>query len=261
MRLFGGKIEKPVIIFKKQTKTFLGKEVSLIVAIEIRFGSHYISMQRILRCKDALRATMNCHAFKVLNIKGFDDVLVTISNDLAWDKRRHLLTLLRPWMTILRLADSYEAHMDKQKYYVMKAREMIVRSTVISDDTIFPPVTNDELEEDTDDDSDDDDVDDAEDDDDALPLPYASDEHTYVEDDDDLNITEEDVVPGTQMGPNLAPSGHLKVKILGIIDRYIGLLYNDYVRTAYHQSVVPHIYAHSKVRIQFFSTLHQGSAI
>ena len=260
MRLFGGKIESPKVEFHHQTKVWFGYVVMLIVSSDIRFGSHYLSMQRIHKCRRPLIHTSTHKNFLALKIKGFDDVLDVLHKETTWEARRVLVVVLEPWMQVLRLADSYKAHMDKLLFLLYRAIAFIKNSTLLDDANLFPGTEDSTEAVSNEDDSDDDSIvppggEEAETNDGYIPLPYRTDEEGYNEDEDEDEDGDEDEVPGTQLGTPSSQGDSLKERMLAVVERYQPLLEHPYARIGYHLSVVPAIFDHSKVSDRAFVTL------
>ena len=117
--IFGSTRHGPHAIFKKYSKEFNnGIYIGFIKVSECRMAGELIALLRMLRLKDALRATIRSSEYLQNHARLFRRENIFLESDEFW---KYIFTLCRSLyspMRILRLADKKEAAMDKLYYFV-----------------------------------------------------------------------------------------------------------------------------------------------
>lgn len=122
--IFGSVRHAPASIFKKNSSEFNnGILLKFTKPSECRMAGEVISLLRLYRLKDALKATVTCKPF--VETGQFTDVSVIILGESFWDFIFKFCRSVYAMMRIIRLADMKKPAMDKLMYYVLQGDEML----------------------------------------------------------------------------------------------------------------------------------------
>jgi hypothetical protein len=124
--IFGSVRHSPSAMFKKYTRLHnKGIHLGFIKPSECRMAGEHIALLRLLRLKNALRATITSKEF--IELRVFHSITGVLMNPDFW---RYLFVMCRALyapMRVLRLADQKSPAMDKLYYYVIQTDQMLLK--------------------------------------------------------------------------------------------------------------------------------------
>ena len=124
--IFDSVRHSPSAMFKKYTRLHnKGIHLGFIKPSECRMAGEHIALLRLLRLKNALRATITSKEF--IELRVFHSITGVLMNPDFW---RYLFVMCRALyapMRVLRLADQKSPAMDKLYYYVIQTDQMLLK--------------------------------------------------------------------------------------------------------------------------------------
>ena len=199
--IFGSVRHSPSAMFKKYSRAHnKGVYIGFIKPSECRMAGEHIALLRLLRLRNALRATITSKEF--LDLRVFHTVTSILNDPEFWTWLFVMCRALYAPMRVLQLADQKTPAMDKLFYYVSQTDRMLPKylgdvqersARLLSDATIntidtstfSAGVSDDDDDSDSSDEDDDDNVsggDDAE----SVESEFESDDSGEVDGDDDV---------------------------------------------------------------------------
>ena len=117
--IFGSGIyHKPHSIFKSKSQDFHNINIGIFSGNETRMAGYFMVMQRNLRMRKVLQATISSAEFvNIPTITKFTKAVNYIHDDKSWERCYVLLKILFPCLIFLCLEDSNLEWMDKVYYY------------------------------------------------------------------------------------------------------------------------------------------------
>ena len=142
--LFGSGIyHKPHSIFKSKSYEFRHRNIGLFSGNDTRMAVYFIGMQRDLRMRKALLATVSSAEFGTMALNSkLSKVVSYIHDKKYWERIYVLLKLLFPCLRTLRIADRNKAGMDKVLYYSIMTKISIIKSSNYLDNKELFPISN-----------------------------------------------------------------------------------------------------------------------
>lgn len=100
--------EVPRATLQGTTAEHLGRALGTVIGSDVRFGTHFLVLHRLLRLKDALKAAVAKHAMVELarSEAAVGEVAAIINDDVFWRDVKVVVAFLWPGMMLLRLLDS-----------------------------------------------------------------------------------------------------------------------------------------------------------
>ena len=125
--IFGSGIyHKPHFIFKSNYQDFNKINIGLISGNETRMAGYFMGMQRDLRMRKVLQATISSAEFlSIPTTTKFTKALKYIHDKKSWERFYVVLKILHPCLRVLLLADSNLAGMDKVYYYSRMTKQCV----------------------------------------------------------------------------------------------------------------------------------------
>ena len=122
--IFGSVRHSPSAMFKKYSRAHnKGVYIGFIKPSECRMAGEHIALLRLLRLKNALRATITSKEF--LDLRVFHTVTSVLNDPTFWKWLFVMCRALYAPMRVLRLADQKNPAMDKLFYYVSQTDRML----------------------------------------------------------------------------------------------------------------------------------------
>ncbi len=122
--IFGFVRHSPSAMFKKHSRAHnKGVYIGFIKPSECHMAGEHIALLRLLRLRNALRATITSKEF--LNLRVFHTVMSVLNDPEFWTWLFVMCRALYASMQVLRLADQKTPAMDKLFYYVSQTDRML----------------------------------------------------------------------------------------------------------------------------------------
>ncbi len=122
--IWGSVRHKPLAMFKKYSKQHNnGIPLGFIKSSECRMAGEHIALLRLLRLRNALKATVTSKEF--MDLKSFKDASDIVMCDDFWKYLFVVCRALYAPMRVLRLADQKIPAMDKLYFYVLQTDSML----------------------------------------------------------------------------------------------------------------------------------------
>jgi len=122
--IFGSVRHSPSAMFKKYSRAHnRGIYIGFIKPLDCRMAGEHIALLRLLRLKNALRATITSKEF--LDLRVFHTVTSVLNDPTFWKWLFVMCRALYAPMRVLRLADQKKPAMDKLFYYLSQTDRML----------------------------------------------------------------------------------------------------------------------------------------